>query len=512
MKYLQGKTVFGGVVSGTAYVFNKRTEQKINNQPLPVAQEKERLDCAVSDVKKEIKNSIEFADNKTVKDVLEIHLMMLEDDDILDFLHNAVNNEGTSAEKAVKETEQYFTQMFLDTHDEYMIARTDDIRDVCSRLTAHLSSERFSDKPDSPVVLVAEELLASDLIGIDRKNLIGIITGSGSLNSHISILIREMGIPAVICKNANEITNDISLLLDADNGVLFIEPDDEIIKNYSGKMNKNSSLFVRENLPCKLYMNVGNPKELNEKMLESCDGIGLFRTEYLYFGRKDLPGEEEQFEVYKNILKKANGKPVVIRTFDLGSDKLSEAIPLKKEENPALGVRGLRVYSVYPDAFKTQLRALLRAAAYGDLRIMYPMVTSCREIEQIKNAVSLAATELSESGTEYSVPKQGAMIETPAAALLSDKIAKTVDFLSIGTNDLIQYTTAVDRQNGALDDFFDPECEAVISLIKMTAENAHKNGIEVGICGEMASMPEFIDKWKETGVDYISVSNVQTNS
>ncbi|MBQ0101832.1 MAG: phosphoenolpyruvate--protein phosphotransferase, partial [Firmicutes bacterium] len=259
-------------------------------------------------------------------------------------------------------------------------------------------------------------------------------------------------------------------------------------------------------LPYKIMVNVGGPAEIGDELFEKCDGIGLFRTEYLYLGRKDLPGEEVQLSVYRSILEKAGGKPVTVRSFDIGSDKNVEALPLESEDNPALGTRGLRVYTVYPEVFKTQIRALLRAAVYGDLRIMFPMVNSCGDIDKINETISLAARELSDGNIPYRIPLRGAMIETPAAALSADLIAGKVDFLSIGTNDLAQYTYAVDRQNGRLEHFCDPGYEAVMTLIRMTADAARRHGITSGICGELASDKKFSGVWAEIGIDYISVS------
>ena len=509
MTDLHGKVICGGTASGTAYVFHRSTDRKAAHKTACGTDEPNRLELALSAVKDDLILCAQHAESETAKEIAEIHRMMLEDDDVLDFLRNAVRNDGVSAEAAVSQTEQYFSQMFLDTQDDYMIARIADIRDVCGRLTAHLSDENTSDLPEGAVVLVADELLPGDFMRFGSENLKGIVMGSGSVFAHVSILIKEAGIPALICDTIDEVKTGMSVLLNADDGTVYLEPDDrtaaEFLRTEQPEVKKRQ-VPLWDTLPCKVYVNIGNPQEVGDAILKKCDGIGLFRTEYMYFGRSDMPSEEEQFAVYKEILEKANGKTVTVRTFDIGSDKSVEALPLEKEENPALGFRGLRVYSLYPEAFRTQIRALLRAAVYGNLRVMYPMVTSCEEIAAIGQILKQAAEELSEQGIPYAIPPQGAMIETPAAALLSDRLAETVDFFSVGTNDLAQYTLAIDRQNGRLQSFCDAGFEAVLSLIKTAAESAHKHGIEIGICGELASLPELTEKWMELGIDYLSVS------
>lgn len=512
---LDGKVICKGFALGTAYVFRKNTAKHTKeHKPLSVTDELKRLELAVLKAKEELSLCIAESDSNTAKEIFEIHRMMLEDEDILSYLQDAVKNSGIAAQEAVKKAECYFSELFKSTQDDYMIARIDDIRDVCGRLSSFLQPEVLPKKLQKPAVLVADELLPGDLVEIGKENIIGIVTSSGTLYSHASILIREMGIPALICENIDEIKTGMEVLLDGECGTAYFEPDAKTIENFKNNKDfaaqKNKPLFF-DKLPCKLYVNIGNAGELNGDLVNKCDGVGLFRTEYMYLGKAQLPDEEEQFKIYKEILEKANGKSVTVRTFDIGSDKSVETLPLKKEENPALGLRGLRVYSLYPEAFKSQVRALLRAAVYGNLRIMYPMVTSSAEISEIKKIVSNTAQELKQQGILYKIPPQGAMIETPAAALLSDEIAKTVDFFSVGTNDLTQYTLAIDRQSGELEPLDANGYKAVISLIKIATDNAHNNGIEIGICGELASVPEFTKKWIELGMDYLSVSPFAVN-
>ncbi|MCQ2440882.1 MAG: phosphoenolpyruvate--protein phosphotransferase [Clostridia bacterium] len=506
---LHGKVVCGGIVSGTAYVFHRKTaEYEVEQKATCVPEELNRLEIAVSAVKEELTLCIEQSENDTAKDIFEIHRMMLEDEDFLNFLKDAVEN-GATVHKAVSQTEQHFSKLFKDTQDEYMMARVDDIRDVCGRLKAFLSEGELSVESQGAVVLVTDELLPGDLMKFGKENLTGIIISSGTVYSHTSILIKEMGVPALICGNVDEIKTGMTVLLNGDMGTAYFEPDDKTVEDFrrteqlAGKKREKSPFHKFQGA---LYVNIGNARDVSDTLFNKCDGIGLFRTEYMYFGRSDLPDEEEQFSVYREILQKANGKIVTVRTFDIGSDKSVETLPLGKEENPSLGFRGLRVYSLYPEAFKIQLRALLRAAVYGNLRIMYPMVTSSGEIAEIRQILLQAAQELAQQDIPYKLPPQGAMIETPAAALLSDEIAKTVDFFSVGTNDLTQYTYAFDRHDGRLDSFCDQSYKAVISLIKTATENAHKNGIEIGICGELASLPELTEKWTQLGIDYLSIS------
>lgn len=507
---LQGKVVCKGIASGTAYVFHRKTaEYGAEHKPICVSDELNRLETAVFAVKEELTLCKEKAQSDTAKDILEIHRMMLEDEDVLSFLRDAIRN-GATAQKAVSQTERYFSKIFKDTQDDYMIARIDDIRDICGRLTAFLSAGELSSELQKSVVLVADELLPGDLIKFGKENLIGIVVSSGTVYSHTSILIKEMGIPALICENIDEIKTGMTVLLNGDSGTAYFEPDDKTMEDFR----RTEQITCGEKIMSPfdkfqgaIYVNIGNVCDVSEALLEKCDGIGLFRTEYMYLGRPDLPDEEEQFSVYREILKKANGKIVTVRTFDIGSDKSVETLPLEKEENPSLGFRGLRVYSLYPKAFKIQLRALLRAAVYGNLRIMYPMVTSSKEIAEIKQILLQTAQELAQQDIPYKLPPQGAMIETPAAALLSDEIAKTVDFFSVGTNDLTQYTYAFDRHDGRLDSLCDQNYNAVLSLIKTATENAHKNGIEIGICGELASLPELTEKWTQLGIDYLSISS-----
>lgn len=506
---LQGKTVCGGISSATAYVLRKRAVSDSQHDPSDMSEELKRLERAVSAVREEISLCAEKAGSETAREIFEVHAMMLEDEDILDCLRTSVINEGKSAEEAIFFTENHFAQMFRDTQDEYMIARIDDIRDVCSSLVSYLSDKETTPKPEEPFILIADELLPSTLMSLKCDDLVGVVTASGSLYSHVSIMLKEMSIPSIICESTDSVKNGMRVLLDADSGEVYFDPDSETEDGFRHKMQSSDgekSVFSSTDLPYKVYVNIADPCEVTDELMAKCDGIGLFRTEYLYLDRNDLPGEDEQLEIYRGILEKAKGKPVCVRTFDIGSDKSAKALPLEKEANPALGMRGFRVYTVYPGVFRTQIRALLRAAVYGELKVMYPMVNTADEIRSIKNTVTQVAKDLSEQGIGYKLPTQGVMIETPAAAIMSGELAGEVDFFSVGTNDLTQYTYALDRQASDIASFYDEECKAVFALMRIAADNARENGIGIGICGELASDPALTKKWSELGMDYISVS------
>lgn len=506
---LHGKTVCGGTVSGTAYGFYRKPEPDMERKPASPSGEWARLASAVSTVRDDLSARMENAGSDTARDILEVHRMMLEDEEIAEYLKTAVTEDGLSAEAAVLAASLYFSDLFAETGDDCLIARIDDIRDVMGSLLSCLSGEEAPPEPEGPFVLFADELFPGDFLRFDRKKLSGIVLGFGTVTSHVSILIREMGIPALICGETLPVRTGMNVLLNADRETVVFDYDENgkdaaVIAELLTEKSGEGSPFG--DLPCRLYANIGGPEEVGGGLMDHCDGIGLFRSEFLCLGRPDLPGEEEQFSVYRTVLERANGKPVTVRTFDIGSDKPTAALPLPKEENPALGFRGLRVYPLYPEAFRAQLRALLRAAVFGDLRILYPMVTSEKELAALRQTVLQTARGLEEEGIPCRIPPQGAMIETPAAALLSDEIAGEADFLSVGTNDLTQYTLAIDRQNGRLDRYADPGHRAVLSLIRMAAENAHRHGIPIGICGELASEPGLIGEWTAMGIDYLSVS------
>lgn len=498
---LHGKTVCAGICSGTAFVLKRAEQQAGESREVCVPEELIRLTDAVAEVRNELASCATNAENDTAREIFELHCMMLEDEDILSSLNDSVTIDGLTAENAVIKTEQTFTEMLRATGDEYMMVRADDVRDVLGRLKAALSNAEAASAPDEPFILIADELMPGELMRLKNENLSGIILKRGTTYSHVSILIREMGIPAVICAKADEIKNGMSVLLDG-SGTVLMDFDEEEKERYIRECSPGTRKG-KPKPPCEIYVNLGAAKDADKALFENCDGVGLFRTEFLYMNRNDPPGEEEQFEIYKNLLIAAGEKPVTIRTFDIGSDKQSPAIALSSECNPALGCRGLRVYSLYPQVFETQLRALLRAAVFGNLKIMIPMVNSCNEISSIRKRIDEAADSLSKQGAEYRVPPLGAMIETPAAVMMSGELAACVDFFSVGTNDLTQYTYAVDRQSpsGTENDF-----TAVVRLVSIAAENAHKAGIKIGICGELASEPELTEEWLKMKIDYLSVA------
>lgn len=501
---LRGTRVCGGMTSGRAYVLRKSGVARETGGTRFVPDELRRLELAIGGVCDELRDAAARAETGAAREILEIHRMMLEDEDVLASLRDAAQS-GLSAESAVAQTEDRFVRMLLDTRDDTMAARADDVRDVCGRLSARLSGSEDDAAPREPFILAADDLLPGDLLRFDRKNLLGVVMRTGALRSHVSILIREMGIPAVICGDMRGVETDMRVLLDGDRGRVCFAPDEAAEAAFARDMRLRAEENARaplRDLPCALMINVGNAREAVEALTQPCGGVGLFRTEFLYIGRSDLPDEEEQYQAYSAVLRAAKDRPVTVRTFDLGADKQSAALPIGPEENPALGLRGLRVYSVYPEVFQTQLRALLRAAVCGNLQIMVPMVTSCAEIAEIRRQIDLAAEALAARGSAYRIPPLGAMIETPAAVMISSELAGLVDFFSVGTNDLTQYTYALDRQRVQSE----PNLDALLRLIAIAAENAHSAGIPICVCGELAADPDLTREWAKMRIDSLSVA------
>ncbi len=507
MKIFNGKTVCGGTSTGICYVLNHNEHNTQVHESVSKENELRRISGAILNVGESLQKRAENEENATVREILELHNMMLEDEDILSSLIDTISAGGVTAEEAVVRTEEAFTKMLLDTNDEYMMARADDVRDICRELKLFLTGDITEAMPDEPFVLIVDELLPSDLTRFAQKRLSGIITRTGSIYSHVAIMIRALNIPALIVKDTNAIRTGMSILIDGDSGRAYLEPDVKAKATlFESRHVRNDNIFTSGKLSCAICVNIGSAHEAKEALFDTCDGIGLFRTEFLYIGRRDLPSEDEQFDTYKLVLEAAHGKPVVIRTFDLGADKQSEALPLEAEANPALGCRGLRVYSVYPDAFMTQIRSLLRASVYGDLRIMYPMVTSCAEMHELRARVLDVAKSLEKENIPFRIPPQGAMIETPAAVMISAELAKCSDFFSVGTNDLTQYTYAADRLNTNTERIAESDNTALLRLIELAVSNAHNAGIKIGICGELAANVDMIKAWTDMRIDSLSVS------
>ena len=453
--------------------------------------------------------------------IFEIHQMMLEDDDYAESIENMIQMQKVNAEYAVAQTADNFARMFSLMDDDYMKERAADVKDISERLLTVLQGEESQGvESQEPSIIVADDLAPSETVQLDKDKVLSFVTVHGSLNSHSAILARTMGIPALVGTKlpVDDTVNGKLGIVDGTNGIIYVDPDEvtlgkmkELQKIELEKKKLLETLKGKENITLDgqkilLYANIGNTKDLATVLQNDAGGIGLFRSEFIYLEREDYPTEEEQFQIYKAVAETMAGKRVIIRTLDIGADKQCDYFKMEKEENPAMGCRAIRICLKRPEIFKTQLRALFRASVYGKIAIMYPMITSVKEIQRIKDIVTQVKAELEEQGVEYREPEQGIMIETPAAVMISDQLAKEVDFFSIGTNDLTQYTLAIDRQNTALDEFYDPHHPAVLRMISMVVNNAHKAGIWVGICGELGADRELTKEFLVMGVDELSVS------
>lgn len=524
MLIYQGKSIYGGIAVGKIKIRKKESSVVKRTHIKDAKKEYERFLEAKESAALALKNLTEKALKDVGKDnaaIFEIHTMMLSDEDFTDSVYNMIYTQNLNAEYAVASTAENFSKMFSAMDDPYMRARAADVKDISERLINILcgfSEDTLSEK--EPVIFVADELTPSQTVQLDKSQILAFVTSKGSLNSHSAILARTMNIPAIMGVDLyqNSYADGKIGVVDGYSGSICIEPDEnflidarkrieeekkkrELLENFKGKEDKTA-----DGKSIKLYANIGNTKDLASVIYNDAQGIGLFRSEFIYLERDRLPSEDEQFMIYKTILESMAGKKVIIRTLDIGADKKVDYLDMQSEENPALGVRGIRVCLKRPALFKTQLRALLRACVYGNLSVMYPMVSSLWEIKKIKELVLECGAELSAQKIPFLYPEQGIMIETPSAAMISDLLAKEVSFFSIGTNDLSQYTMALDRQNEMVDDFFDPHSEAVLRLIELTAKNGHKEGIWVGICGELASDTALTERFLKAGIDELSVS------
>ena len=447
--------------------------------------------------------------------------MMLEDEDYLEAIQNMIQTEQVNAEYAVAVAGDNFAEMFAAMDDDYMKARSADIKDISERLVRNLSGQEDTDLSSiEPSVIVADDLSPSETVQMDKDKILAFVTVHGSTNSHTAILARMMNIPALIGveMDLDELKTGMTAVVDGFQGQVIFEPDEEIkaetltrMKEEEEKLKLLQELKGKENITLdghkiNIYANIGSVGDIGYVMENDAGGIGLFRSEFLYLGRNDFPTEEEQFQAYKQAVQMMAGKKVIIRTLDIGADKQVDYFNLGNEDNPAMGYRAIRICLKQPDIFKTQLRALLRAAVYGNLSIMYPMITSTEEVKRIYEIVAEVEEELKAQEIQYKIPEQGIMIETPAAVMISDRLAEMVDFFSIGTNDLTQYTLAIDRQNEKLDDFYNPHHEAILRMIQMVVDNAHKCGKWAGICGELGADATLTEQFVRMGLDELSVA------
>ena len=524
MKILSGKSVYKGIVLGPVTVLSVHDQQvkrtKIEDTDVEIARlgkAKERTILQLQELYDKMVKEVGEAGAA----IFEVHQMMLEDEDYLEAIHNMIRTESVNAEYAVAVTGDNFSEIFANMDDDYMKVRAADVEDISNRLVRNLSGkEEVNLSNMKPSIIVAEDLSPSETVQMDKEKVLACVTVRGSANSHTAILARMMNIPALIgvSMDLETIHTGMTAVVDGYKGEVIFEPSEKVcreterrIKEEEEKQYLLQSLKGKENVTLdghkiNIYANIGSVGDLGYVLENDAAGIGLFRSEFLYLGRNDFPTEEEQFLAYKQVVQTMAGKKVIIRTLDIGADKQVDYFNLGKEDNPAMGYRAIRICLKQPEIFKTQLRALLRAAAYGNLSIMYPMITSAEEIRQIHAIVREIQNELEETGIPYKVPEQGIMIETPAAVMISDELAELVDFFSIGTNDLTQYTLAIDRQNENLDDFYNPHHKAILRMIQIVVDNAHKCGKRVGICGELGADLELTERFVRMGVDELSVA------
>ena len=522
MQQIKGKTIFNKVAIGNIFYFEKSNKEITFSKIQNVEEEIKRFHCAKDVAKKQLQGLYEKAMEEIGEEeaqIFEVHMMMLEDEDYCGFVESIIGEQEANAEYAIDVTGKQFARMFGELDDEYVQARAVDILDISHQMTDILMGYGNNlSQLTTPSIIVADDLTPSETVQMNQSMLLGFVTRHGSTNSHTAILARTMSIPALINVEIQKDWHNKSAVLDGYTGTLTIEPDeacleaakkmqaDDLSQLQLLEMLKGKDSITKDGQKIDLFANIGSVFDADAVLRHDGEGIGLFRSEFLYLEATDYPTEEEQFKAYQSVVKKMAGKKVVIRTLDVGADKQVEYFDLDKEENPALGYRAIRICLTRPDLFKTQLRALLRAGAYGNLAIMFPMIISSWELKKAKEILNIAKNELETEGVPYGEPEVGIMIETPAAVIISEELAKDVDFFSIGTNDLTQYTLAIDRQNPHLDDFYDSHHPAVLQMIQMTVENGHKNGIWVGICGELAADLRLTETFLRMGVDELSVS------
>ncbi len=524
MQVFQGKSASGGVATGKIFLYQKGEQQVKRLHVEDTEAELARLREAAKEAAEQLQKLYE-ASVKSIGEsgaaIFEVHRMMLEDEGFFGAMENTITTQSVNAEYAVAAAADNFSKMFSEMDDEYMRARGADIKDVAERLLSVLSGGNGGmQKLTEPSVVLADDLMPSETVQLDPKLVLAFVTVHGSLNSHTAILARTMNIPALVGVSVPLVPewNGKTAVVDGAEGTFCIDPTEEYLEKMEGRRKqeqekrellqtlKGKETVTKDGKKIRLYANIGSNRDLGMVLENDAEGIGLFRSEFLYLEKEDYPTEEEQFSVYKTVAETMAGKKVIIRTLDIGADKQAPYFHLKKEENPAMGLRAIRICLTRPDIFKTQLRAVFRAAAYGDLAIMYPMIISVEEVRKIRSLAEEAKRELEAEKLPYGNVEQGIMIETPAAVMVSGELAKEVDFFSIGTNDLTQYTLAIDRQNTELDGFYDAHHPAVLKMIRMVVENAHKAGIWAGICGELGADISLTEEFLRMGVDELSVS------
>jgi len=525
MEILKGKSVFNGVAIGKILFLKKETGKIKRVKVENTTAEADRFELARQKAIEQLGELYEKAlaeVGETSAMIFQVHQMMLEDQDYIDSIKNIIQTQKVNAEYAVGVTGDNFTKMFLNMDDDYMKERAADVKDITERIIRVFNNEDNKIETDEPVIIAAEDLAPSETIQLDKSKILSFITRKGSINSHTVILARSMNIPAIICigDELKEEYDGKSAIIDGFTGTIYIDPDAKVKEEMLNKKKqeeerkallldfKGKENITKDGQKINIYANIGNSSDIGEVLKNDAGGIGLFRSEFLYLEKNTFPTEEEQFNVYKYVAESMAGKKVIIRTMDIGADKQIDYFNLPKEENPAMGYRAIRICLTQKDIFKTQLSAIYRASSYGNISIMFPMIISVEEVKEIKDIIKEVKKELNEIGIKYNQDIElGIMIETPAAVMISDLLAKEVDFFSIGTNDLTQYTIAIDRQNSKLDKFYDPHHLAILRMIQMVTENAHKNGIWVGICGELASDITLTEMFLKMGIDELSVAS-----
>lgn len=516
MQIYQGKPVFEGVAIGKIRMYKQEGPSIAFVKVEDIQRELERFESARAEALKKLREWHQQSGERMGKEnaaIFEAHELLLSDVNYIEDIVKLISTLSCNAEYAIGTVQEKYRFLFEQMGDDYIKARTLDLQDVSERLLQSLRGEAVrTDELTETAIILAEDMLPSELMRMDKEKILALVLIKGSLYSHTAILARTMGIPTLIQVNANkEADLDGQMaVVDSEKGVFIVEPDSAVLSQVEQRLQKEQAEYEEmednEPLGMRICANIGNLKDLESLPNKFWDGIGLLRSEFVFFEREDAPTEEEQFEIYRTILQAMPGKKVVIRVLDMGADKQCTYLPMEKEENPALGLRGIRVLLKYPQILRTQLRALLRASVYGDLHVLYPMITGADEVRSIKEILVSLEEELRQQGIVYGHPKQGIMIETPAAVMTSDILAEEVDFFSIGTNDLTQYTLAMDRQSAGVADIYQPKHPAILRMIRLVVENAHKKGIEVAICGELSADITLTKEFLEMGVDELSVA------
>ena len=523
MRVLEGKSVFSGIAIGKISILQKADTSvkrtKVENPEAEITRVQEAKEKAVEQLQKLYDKALREVGESGAA-IFEVHQMMLDDEDYLDSIDNIIRTENVNAEYAVATTGDNFADMFAQMDDDYMKARAADVKDISDRLVRVLSGHDEGDMDAAePSIIVAEDLAPSETVQMDKSKVLAFVTRKGSSNSHTAILARTMNIPALINIEYDDSMDGQMAVVDGKTGSLIVEPDADTLKKYQDQKDeelrqramlkelKGKTTETKSGHKIHLYANIGSTGDVASVLANDAEGIGLFRSEFIYLEKDNYPTEEEQFQIYKAVAQNMAGKKVIIRTLDIGADKQIDYFDMAHEENPAMGYRAIRICLDRPEVFKTQLRALFRASMFGNISIMYPMIISVTEVKQIKAIVAEVKKELTEQGIPFKDDvEQGVMIETPAAVMISDLLAKEVDFFSIGTNDLTQYTLAIDRQNAKLDNIYDSHHEAVLRMIQMVIDNAHKEGIWAGICGELGADTTLTEHFIQMGIDELSVS------